>query len=219
MKSIFFVFIVLPFLTLGQTLSYSPKRALNVTIPTTYYNTEYIFMTNVSEQSLSLDFKVLENTLDANWSATICTNMQCLNSIFAQGSLGVLAKDEKAYISINLSANETEGEGQVRFLITSPENKQLSDTVTFSYIVNEGGVTKAQPWARVNFSNGVLTVLLEQAENEADLQVYNLQGKLIYNMQLLPITSLRLADHPKGVYIITIADEKGRSIKKKIANY
>jgi hypothetical protein len=220
MKSIVFVFI-LSFLILdasAQVLSYSPNRKLEKTVSAVYYNTEFIYLTNITSQSITVEYELIENNLLPEWSATICTNMACLGAVPKFGSLGTLKSGDEGYYSFNFSANETLGNGQLRYLITSPEMPTLKDTVTFDYTVTEDGKELAGPWARVNFSNQILTVLLANPNTEATAELYNASGHLIWASELNQITSYPLRKLSFGVYFVIIRDEKDRVIREKIAH-
>jgi hypothetical protein len=66
-------------------------QILEKTVSLTYYSTEYIFITNNSDQVLDLSFELIDENLPQQWSATGCTNMICYTNIPDDGSLGILA--------------------------------------------------------------------------------------------------------------------------------
>lgn len=218
MKLICTLFFLMPLLNFAQELVYTPNRKLDKTVDNMYYNTAFIFIKNVGNQAVNLEFELIDNDLKPEWSATICTNRQCSNNIPKSGSLGSVNPNNEAYISFNFAANETPGTGQARFLITSPENKALQDTVTFRYTVTEDGKIQARPWADLRYAQGVLTVILEDPNSESIMRIFNLEGKPVFDGVLGPITSIPLRDFGTGLYLVTITDEKGRIIRKKIVN-
>ncbi|MFT5818883.1 MAG: hypothetical protein ACI8ZM_000104 [Crocinitomix sp.] len=203
----------------SQVVTYSPNRKIEKTVDQTYYDTEFLFLKNVSSKSIDLNFEVIENTFDLAWSATFCTNTQCFSQIPDDGSLGTILPGNEAYFSFNFSANETIGTGQVRILITSIAAPEISDTVTFKYNVTEDGTVKAGPWANINYGQGLLTVLLQNPQIKTTLQVININGEFIFDQQIGHITSIPLRDYPKGLYIIAIRDENDRIIKEKLIHY
>lgn len=218
MKLVCLLFFLIPLVNIAQELVYTPNRKLDKTVDNMYYNTEFIFIKNVSNQAVNLDFELIDNNLKPEWSATICTNRQCSNNIPKSGSLGSINPNNEAYISFNFSANETPGSGQARFLITSPDDKALHDTVTFSYTVTDDGKIQARPWADLRYAQGVLTVILENPNSESVMRIFNLEGKPLFDGELSPITSVPLRDFGSGIYLVAITDEKGRTIRKKIVN-
>ena len=128
MKIISLLCALFPVLGMSQVLIYSPNRKLDRTVDKTYYNTEFIYVQNIAASALSVNFELVENTLLSEWNASICTNRQCFNNVPKTGSFGSIGSDKDGYISFNFSANETPGEGQVRFLITSIEDQSVNDT-------------------------------------------------------------------------------------------
>lgn len=219
MKTLLFLFAFIHFACMAQVITYSPNRKIEKTVAQTYYDTEFIFLKNVSSENIDITFEVIENTLDPAWSATFCTNQQCFNQIPDAGSLGSVAPNSEAYFSFNFAANETIGTGQVRILITSAVVPNLSDTVTFKYNVTEDGTVKAGPWANINFGQGVLTVLLQNPQIKTTLQVINLNGQFIFDQEIGHITSIPMRDYPKGLYIVAIRDENDRIINEKLVHY
>lgn len=203
----------------AQTLSYSPGQTLNKTVSQAYYDSDFIYFTNISDKALEFEFSLLDNSFANEWSASFCTNLTCYNKIPKAGSLGTLAPGDQGYFLFNLAANETTGNGEVRILITSEQDASLSDTVRFNYTVTEDGAIEAGPWAKVNFDQGIFTVLLAQINIETNLMITNLEGKIIYNEKLSAITSVPLRDHPKGVYVFKIEDASGRILKDKVLNF
>ncbi|NOQ74574.1 MAG: T9SS type A sorting domain-containing protein [Crocinitomix sp.] len=219
MKTFWILLVFVSLIGNSQVVRYSPNRKIEKTVSQNYYDTEFLFLKNITSKSLDLSFEVIENTLNPNWSATFCTNLQCYSQIPDFGSLGSLAPESEAYFSFNFSANETLGTGQVRILITSTTSAELSDTVTFKYKVTEDGTVKAGPWANINYGQGVLTVLLQNPEIKTTLQVIDMNGKFIFDQEIGHIISIPLRDYPKGLYIIAIRDENDRIIKEKLVHY
>lgn len=213
------LFFLLPITGRTQVIQYSPNPSIQKTVAQNYYDTEYLFIKNIGKGALSLAFELLENEFKAEWSATFCTNVQCFNKVPSSGSLGTIEEGQEAYISLNFAANETVGQGKIRVLVTSPQQPNLKDTVTFDYTVTEDGSIKAGPWANINYGQGVLTVLLENPHLETTMMITDLNGKIIYDDRLDHITSIPLRNYPKGMYIIGIRDENDRIIRKKVIHF
>ena len=203
----------------SQTIQYSPNIKLDKTVDQFYYDSDFIYLKNTSNETLDLEFTLVENTLLPEWNASFCTNLACYNKIPKSGNLGSIEPNNEAYFLFNLGANETVGEGQVRILISSPENNDLSDTVTFKFTVTEDGSIEAGPWAVVKFEQGVFTVLLNQGNIETDLMISSLAGKVIFEAPIDGITSVPLRDHPTGVYLFKIEDANGRMLSDKVLNF
>ncbi len=219
MYKLFAFLLFIPLIGTAQILDYSPNRKLNKTVAANYYNTEFIFIQNISNQSQGLVFDRLDNALLTEWSATICTNQTCYSILPKSGNLGVLDPGEEAYISLNLAVNGVLGEGNVRYLISSLTDTSLHDTITFNFLVTEDGTVAAGPWANLNFSQGVLTVLLADPNLQAHLSIYTLDGKTIYDQELNPITSVPIRNFESATYLVYIRDEYDRIIKKKIVYF
>ncbi len=216
MKSIWLFIVLFPIIGTAQTLQYSPNRKLDKTVAEIYYNTEFMFIKNISDKAININYELIEDTFLPEWNASFCTNAQCFNQIPNTGTFGSIAINEEAYVAFNFGANQTIGEGQLRFLISSPDNQDLNDTITFKYTVTEDGTVKAGPWADITYAQGVLTVFLENPNLETTMQVFNLQGKTVFNEQLSHITSIPLRDHSSGMYLIIITDANDRILQEKV---
>ena len=217
MKTFSLISLLFPVVVTAQLLNYSPNRKLEKTVAKTYYNTEFIFLKNISDQAFTIEFEVLENTFDDGWSATFCTSAQCFNTIPKLGTLGNVNPGGEAYFSFNFAANDKLGDGQVRVLLQSPERPELQDTITFKYTVTEDGSVEAGPWADISYKQGILTIFLQNPAIETKFQVASLDGRIVFQGILEQITSLPLREHPKGVYLVVIRDENDRMISEKIA--
>jgi hypothetical protein len=183
----------------------------------TYYNTEYIFITNNSDQSLDLSFELIDENLPQQWSATGCTNMICYTNIPDNGSLGVLQPGHEAYLSINLSVNEVIGDGELKFAVFDLSNPQVRDTVSFIYHVTEDlSNQEPQPWAKINFAQNVITVFLLNESVSTFLYVFDLQGNQVVNRTLQEISAVTLAAFPVGIYVVVVRDESGKELVQKI---
>lgn len=201
----------------AQPLSYNPAQVLEKTVSLTYYNTEYIFITNNTDQSVDLAFELIEENLPKEWSATGCTNMICYTNLPDDGSLGVLQPGQEAYLSINLSVNEFVGVGEIKYAVFHPSNPELRDTVSFIYHAAEDLTNQEpQPWAKINFAQNVVTVFLLNESVSTFLNVFDLQGNQVVNMKLGEISAVTLAAFPAGTYVVVVRDENGKELIQKI---
>lgn len=217
MYRIFTLIILIPSWCASQILEYSPNFKVDKVVSEDYYDTDFIYVKNNTTKSLSVDFELLENTFLNEWSESVCTNVQCFNTIPNGGTLGTLQSNGEGFVSLNFSSNQTLGEGKVILRITSPENPSLSDTLSFQYQVTEGGKLEAKPWVKINHQQGMLTVFLDNPFLSAHMKISGVNGALIFDQQLEAITSIPLRDFASGIYVISIIDEQGRAIKETIA--
>ncbi|MBI3136343.1 MAG: T9SS type A sorting domain-containing protein [Bacteroidetes bacterium] len=201
---------------MAQTLSFSPGMTVEKTVSLNYYNTEYLFIENISDQAVSLNFELVSNTLPHEWSATGCTNLLCYVTIPENGPLGVLQPHEQAYLSINLAVNEFAGDGEIRYAVTNSQTTTGADTVVFHYHAEALQNEEPQPWAQINFAQNILTVFLENAGTETVLYVFDLNGNKQVAMKLQDITSVSLAAFSTGTYIAVVRTENGKELVQKV---
>lgn len=218
MKHVIFFIFMFPVYLYAQNFIYKPKKTVDITVGKTYYNTEYIYIQNLGEKSVTAQFELVKNTFPTEWSQTACTNTQCYTDIPNYGTVGTLKAGGEGFFSINVSTNNFIGAGELIFSLTATDDPTLNDTLKFRYAATEDGKVTPQPWANVVFKNGILTILLQDPYLKTNVLVSTLDGKPIYNQPLNPITSFPLYNDSKGIYILIIEDEKGRIIKQRIPN-
>ena len=215
-----FLFIILFIgnLAWSQEITYSPGQKVDIVVASTYYNTEYIYLKNTTKSNIELEYALVDHDFNKDWSITLCTNLYCFNHLNEFGLLGNLAPNEEAFISINLSVNESIGTGKVRYVVTSQQLPEMSDTVTFIYTVTETGKLPAGPEVKINFQNESLTVFVLNNAFTGLIEIYNYGGQLMFQNELTPITAISFRDFPPGIYIAVIRKEDGQAITQKIAH-
>lgn len=204
---------------LAQQLIYSPGQILEKTVDLGYYNTEYVFISKATDISLPLDFELIYSDYPAAWSVTGCTNLNCYTKVPDSGTLGDPQENQPAYISINLSVNQTPGEGMLRFLISSATDSLLSDTLTFVYHTSEDLPQSPKPWAQISFNQENLTVFIENPTTQAQLELYDIRGNQVEKLTLTQITSIPLSGLARGTYIVRIREENKRELAQLIVLY
>ncbi|MBI3134735.1 MAG: T9SS type A sorting domain-containing protein [Bacteroidetes bacterium] len=201
---------------LSQSISFSPAMQSENSVSLTYYDTEYIFITNEGAETISLSFELIENTLPQEWSVSGCTNIICYPGVPDDGIFGEVSPGGQAYIATNLGTNDVAGSGQIRYRIFDKVHPEINDTLTFVYEAGKETVTEVQPWAKINFSLNVVTVFLENENAGASLRVYDISGKLVLLMKLEAISSVSLINFPEGVYFVEVVAGNGKRIVQKI---
>ena len=165
-----------------------------------------------------MDFELVEDNPVSGWHSSVCTGAICFNSVPGAGSVGIIGPGEQGYFSINLSTNEHLGDGEFTFRIFDKNHPEIQDTIKFIYHVEDSPEISDEPWAKISFQKGVLTVILKSPQFEAELAVYDLKGNRVVHLPVEAITSLRLDDFESGIYIAVVKDETGRLLTKKVAN-
>lgn len=202
---------------LGQTISFSPGTVLEKTITTSYYNTEYLYLNNTSSSSVTLNFELIESTVPQGWHVTGCTNMICYIKIPDDGSFGLMEQGAQSYMSINLAANDIVGDATIKFTVFEEGKETESDTITFIYhAVEESTPTLPQPWAKINYSEKVITVFIKSDYTNTSLTVFDVRGNKVLSQATEAITSLSVANLEAGVYFVVVENNDGRRVVQKI---
>ncbi len=216
MRTLLPIFTFLSTSVFGQTLDYSPSQKVDRTVGLSYYDTDYIYFENVSDETVNLSYELIEENNVTGWHTSLCTNIICSNNVPSNGELGSIAPGELGYIAFSLSVNETFGEGTYRFVIFDKDFPDLSDTITFEYLVQDDAEIINQPWAKINFVENVVTVLLKNPQFATSMSIYSITGQRLVYLPVEAITSIRLDDFEDGPYIVIVRDETDRVLKEKI---
>lgn len=202
-----------------QDLNFSPSQTNQNTVGLDYYNTEYIFITTTSSSGVYLNFELVEEDVPDEWAASGCTSTFCYVSIPEDGSLGGISPGDQAYISINLSVNNSPGDAVIRYRIFDPDNQEINDTLAFIYHAESDTINNTpQPWAKINFYQNVLTVFLKNEFEGSVLSVFDTGGKQIVRQEIQAITAISFKDFEVGVYIVSIESKGGQRITQRVFN-
>jgi hypothetical protein len=201
-----------------QDLSYSPAMTIERTVPADYYDTEYIFIGNAGNETVSLEFELVEYAVPGECSESVCTNVLCYIDIPDEGSLGVLDPGQEAYVSLNFSANGFVGDAVIRYAVRNPADPGNADTIAFVYHAAAAVSPEPLPWAALNVTGQIITVFVHDQSAETFLYLYDGQGNLVANQQLDEIGSLSLATFAAGTYIVRVENERGQRIAQKVVH-
>lgn len=203
--------------SLAQNIAFNPASVLEKTVSLAYYSTEYIFITNISDQMRSLSFELVDFNFPSEWSVTGCSNVSCYTKVPDDGTFGTLQPNDQAYMSINLAVNGIAGDGEIRFVIFDDDQPQLKDTISFVYHAQEDlADAEPQPWAKINFAQNVLTVFLKNESTYTALYIFDISGNRMMNMELSEISSYSMSEFPVGIYVVVVRDENGKELIQKI---
>lgn len=210
-------FILIRLSCFSQGLIFDPGSINENVISGEYYNTEYIFITNNSDETIMLRFDLVEESVPSTWHASGCTNQICYIHIPDQGMFGILNPGEQAYMSINLSNNGTIGDAKIRFAVYNPDNNMYSDTISFIYSSSESDeLSETQPWAKLNFAENVLTVFLKDGFSQTSLRIFDLSGNLVLQTNPENIFSFSFNHLANGIYIANLETNSGERLVEKI---
>lgn len=213
------IYILFSSVGFSQTISYNPGMTVESTVESNYYNTEYIFISNIGTGSLNLEFELVQEDIPADWAASGCTNVICYTGVPEYGTLGNLANGEEAYVSINLSVNGVAGDAIIRYRIFDYDNHEMSDTIAFIYHVESDTINSTpQPWAKINFYQNVLTVFLKNEFEGSVLSVYDICGRQVVRQEAETITAISFEGFEAGVYIVSIENNQGQRMTQRVFN-
>ncbi|MEX1003443.1 MAG: T9SS type A sorting domain-containing protein [Crocinitomicaceae bacterium] len=216
MRITFFIILLCAFAVRGQQIDYIPSKQITQTVDANYYDTEYIYFTVQTDDTLELYFELVKDTATPGWQRSLCNNMVCYNYLAEDGPLGTFSDGDQGYMSISLSTGDSIGEGIFSYRIYDPEKKGLDDTISFRYEVLDSEQLLNQPWVKINYDGNVLYTLFKNPQIAAKLQIFDLNGKLVMEEQVSGTFSYSLNDLRAGIFIVKVSSETGQTEVQRI---
>lgn len=195
-----------------QLIQYSPSTVIFKSVTGSYYNTDYIYFTNQSQESIQLEYTLIQEQGVQGWHQALCTHLGCYDFVPKYGSLGSLAPGEMGYLAFTVATNSTVGNGIYKFRIAS---LNVEDTITFSYEILDSDAFIEQPWATIKLETEMIGCFFKNQNLENKVAIYHISGKRIDVQEVNGIYSFSLDNLPAGVYLITASDNQGRRLTHK----
>ena len=202
---------------IAQSIIYSQGKVLEKIISTSYYNTEYLYLNYTGSSPITLNFELIESTIPLGWHATGCTNIVCYIKVPDDGTFGTLQEGGQAYMSINLAANDIVGDATIKFTVFEAGKETERDTITFIYhAIEESTPPAPQPWAKINYSENVITVFIKSDFANTSLSVFDVRGNKVLSQTTEAITSVSMNNFSQGIYFVVVENKDGRRVVEKI---
>lgn len=236
MKQICSLLLLLGLSSLGATAqSFSLQMGDTVYVNPCYTYTSHNNIVNNTASTVTLEWKVIENTYPADWFATlgICDNMTCLyNSDIAVG----VNHETMPYpvtpvgdfhILGDLASTSTYGPYVVRVRFN---NKAIpTDTALATFIVTKCGAPTIVPTtATPNLGNvsvypnpatSTLNVTADAAADIKELAIYTVTGRHIATYAAAgTTTSINVENLPSGMYFIKLLNAQGNLVTTRKFN-
>jgi hypothetical protein len=114
----------------------NPQPEQHVTAMEDKQNDYSAKIVNTTDGDLTIQWKLIENTLVKGWDYSICNYGQCLAGIPKSGTMKPIKKGEKGFLNLHLNPFHIKGRGTVKFKVYEKGKEDLSDTLTYTVSVN-----------------------------------------------------------------------------------
>lgn len=221
-KFLLIAFSFVSFLTMAQSYSISPSNTLH---ESAVYNEESKFkmhFTNVSNATITLQWKVVSNNLVAGWDSFICDNVSCCKGVPQKGTLPYIDPGIDVFLGLIVNPKTVPGSGTLKLYVYEETDSLHGDTLT--WVVNSiaTGITGLDFNSGISIfpnpaSEYVMIDVNTSSSPFSTIFLYNSVGQLIMERKLTKgLEKLDITALPKGVYRLIIQDDKRNQAVKTV---
>ncbi len=178
----------------------------------------YVQLTNLTSADLNLRWKLtITGKYPSNWIFSCAdpdTNYTAVQSGDSADFTLDLVSTTTNKLIYGLDHQATPGSAQMHFLIFDPNNPSEKVTVHFNlYILDATGIHSLSSQKYISIKNNTLTII--NPENIEKIQLFTINGQLIFDYGSLPKTSIALPEKQQ-VYLLRIQKQNEIIIVKFI---
>lgn len=116
----------------AQTFTVTPSNTVNGTVYENSWVNLQIDFNNVSSADVNFDWELVSNTLDTNWSVTLCDFPSCFSYVPNSGSMDPISPGNYGMLKLTIGAGNTLGTGSVSFNVWDEASPNAKELVTFN---------------------------------------------------------------------------------------
>lgn len=202
-----------------QRFELSPSNGWDLEYYKDDYSSNWIYLTNLTTESLSFRWRLISNTFPAKWSMSLCDLGSCFPFPPDSNDMDPTTLGGDAYFICHTAYNGIVGTGELKLFVFEIGDEANGDTVTYKYTTtNVVGVKKHNlPDYRFTlFPNPATDILYLSTEESADVSVVEIYcsiGQRVYNTETdsrnvangIPIRQLS-----PGIYHVKVLFENGK---------
>lgn len=224
MKNIFLliVFSVISLVNVAQSYTISPSNTIK---ESAVYNGEHkfkIYFTNISNSTITLQWKVISNQLIAGWDCFICDNVSCCKGVPQNGTLPYIDPGIDVYLALNVNPKAVPGIGTLTLYVYDEVNPSAGDTLTWIINSTPTGMNTITADSGINiFPNPACDYAMidmnAYPSQPVFIRLYNSSGQLLMERAINTVLEkLDMTPLPSGLYHIAIADDRGDQVIKTL---
>ncbi|MCB0640425.1 MAG: hypothetical protein KDC44_02245, partial [Phaeodactylibacter sp.] len=99
----------------AQSYSFQPTDEYIGEADLEAYNIFQVNLVNTSNDSLYLNWRLVENTLPETWEISLCDNVACYGGLPTMAEMDPFAAGDSAFIKLDINPGIQEGSGLLRF--------------------------------------------------------------------------------------------------------
>lgn len=204
LQILFFMGIITPILQ-AQTFGIVPDSILVVYPPTNEYSYHSITLPNLTEDTLTMQWRLAEDSMQDGWEYFLCDLGECYSEMPQNEIMEPATGEEVPYLEITIHPNDILGEGKLIFYVNDINQPEIKQKLEFIFIVgsssvNDNAVSDLQIYP--NPAASFLNIEYNQGDLER-LNVYNLNGTKYFEYQS-PENQIDISYWLEGTYILQI---------------
>lgn len=228
MKQAYFLLTIITFLGFSlkaQNFTFNPAQHIDEEIQEENYSSHGISLITTDLSPIHFQWSLLENTLPAGWSYSLCDLGGCYVGVPTGGTMSEITEQEAlngvtGFLKLNITASTFYGEGDISFYVYESGNPSFGDTISMhltwtnsSSSIIENSLSNIEVYPNptsqyINFTN------LNKAEK---IEILTMQGQLVSVWEDDgPTAKINLTNLPESVYFAKITDSFGDYLIRKI---
>lgn len=176
----------------------------------------HAFVTNVSDQTLSLRWLRVIDEAPAGWEFRVCDNVQCYSTNvatnFNPGVIEeplVLEPGQTSILDLHILPRQISGECQVSIVFSQTSSIDVPIDTAFFVIQVPTSISEAQKSQIRLFPNPATDYLTLTNDHLVDeIVLYNVVGRRVRTFEVQPGKKYFVADLPDGVYMASLVNHK-----------
>ncbi|TNE78421.1 MAG: T9SS type A sorting domain-containing protein [Bacteroidetes bacterium] len=206
-------------MSFGQGFSFSPSKSQTLQITNPSFHDLNVDIYTDSSEDITYKWRVLENTISANWSYSLCDYNFCYFSIPDSGTMLHITKTEMdsgtiGFFKLSLVISQGDyGMAKVKLYVFDADDEMRGDTVTFDVVYQDPNSSTSPEMAQTslypNPASGTLNVDVK-ANESLTYQLSDICGKTHQSGSLNPgANALNTTALKPGQYFLITRDGQG----------
>ena len=193
------------------TFAIEPLSVSTIANPATYDTENHVEVINLTSGALSINWERVVIDISQGCMTQVCDPVACFADFISTHTFNLAASDTVDLIVHFLNGTGNQGNAIVHLKVK--DNANPSNIITAIYLFNDGTSASSNllPPANVKlFPNPVADQFqLQNADDVASVRVYDMQGRMVSNLNASAGQRFDVAGLTPGTYILALEEKNG----------
>ena len=207
-KLVFFlVILIFSKESISQTYSIIPDDTVQQSGVMEDMETLIISQLNSSSDTITFKWKKVNESIPANWEASICDNQVCYANLADSGTMIPVIPSEMGTMILHIAAHVNYGTAVIRYAVWDNNYPLLKDTITFIMSVLNQEISEHDGNREFSIFPNPVTNYLHVSSNTIkaySISITDLSGKEIYFGKSSESKTINTTFFPKGIYSVNL---------------